>query len=322
MAPLGPQPALEPAAPPRGGRRLLIAAGIVLAMSLLPWTCNANIGDKHWAWSHGGPMICGPIALVLAAMALVRGGRRQLRGLGAIALAVAALAAGLTTWGVLSAERVTSAPGGVDIDGAVRTVFEQMRDDRYAAIVAASEPEIQGHADDLQMIGQGFARALGRWQDVSDTTTTPHGDLMTEDGTARYERGPVTFQMSFRMHAGKPYLAAIHLEIPADHRPPTADAATAARRITDDMMAGALDRVHADVDPRVALPASFDDLVTKLHGQLQPTATVELVSQQPCGNDQCVELRIHQNSSVERVRVTESDLFGVWLAFAVTLGDG
>ena len=308
---------LEPATPPRRGRRLLIAAAIVLPMSFLPWTCNVNIGAHHWSWSHAGPLICGAIAALLALIALARGGH-VVAGLGLEALGAAAIVYGLATMASTG-----GAPDAADLRGASDRVFAALRDGKPDAIAAVADPELP--IESVRRLAATVARRFGRWQSTDGVRTTIGADdQVAADGTANYERGSATFQLVFRMRDGAPRLAGIDLHVPVEERPTDpAGAEQAARALAADFAAGALDRATDDLDPRIDLPPSLGDQLKLLHAQAGDAPAIQLDAQSACGGDQqCIDLVIQTPAGPVPLHVVEEPTYGQWLATTFKLGKG
>jgi hypothetical protein len=224
---------------------------------------------------------------------------------------------------VSTLERVGVDASAIDLDRPVRAVFEAMRDDQIERVpgidVATKDQKLMLHA-----LARGYARGLGRWQDISGLDKkVGDGGAVIATGTAKFERGTPNFTLTFRIAGGAPQLANIDLQIPATQLPPVADAEAAARRLTADVAAGALDRVHDDLDPRVSGLGSIDDAIGKIHALTSPDPAIELVSHEACAGGQCFELRFPlTDGASQRVRITETPTFGLWLATNITLGDG
>jgi hypothetical protein len=310
-------PTLEPAARLRRSKRLLIAAAIVLACSFLPWTCNVNVGDHHWAWRGAGPVICGAITSLLALIALARGAHVVL------GLALEALGAAALVYGLVTIQRIGGASDADAVTDATTRVFEQLRDHKDDALAADADPALQSDLPIVHRIDAAIVRRFGRWQSIGGVRARAGDDgRFSADGTAHYERGSTTFQLVFTKQGGAPHLAGFEVSVPVDERPTdAAGAEKAARGFVADLAAGAADRATDDLDPRVDLPPSFGDRLAALRVQVGDAPKILLDAQSACGGDQqCFDYVIEASAGKLRVHVVEEPTYGQWLATTFKIG--
>ncbi len=303
---------------------MLPAIGLVVGVgaAFVPMNCTANVGTAHYTSQHGGVVVGGLFAIVLAAIALVRARKVGFGGPGVFALVVAGVGAALIAVGVVVLQRVPSAGDAIDLDDSVRKVFEAMRDDHVNLLPGAADATHEELAT-IRALARGFARGLGRYQDISGLQRTSGDDgAVIATGTARYERGSPRFELIFRVVDGTALLSHIKLTIPPDQLPPAADAEKAARQFAAVVAAGALDRVHDDLDPRIQIPDTLDKMVASAPPLVASPLAIDVTSHTTCDDGQCFELHIHlKDGSTARVRVTESSTFGIWLASSFKIGD-
>jgi hypothetical protein len=328
------RPVLAPASPrsPFAARRSVVtlAAGALVALVPIVATTRLHLRLGAEQIPHDfSSELAGALAIAVAVYAILcaRRARLALVPYAIAAIAVASLGVYDLVRGITAApppgETAASRANAIDVLHPTEHFFEAWRRGDADQILAEAHPALRDvlPAPYLRRMMDTSAVALGAYASIVETRASAEGAVVTVAGTARFERGRATFELTYLQQPGGLILTGVTVEVPEALRregsPATAEAFAAAA--VDHLIAADLAALADDLDPRIALDPPKLDAIKSLPSQLGPRPSVHLDTHVDClvedgggARGRCLEYTVSGERSTVHIDLTLMWMISRW----------